>query len=114
MSYVIIKGRGLKFNQMAVIIMAQKCDPDNYAASSNYASCYAGLKANCYVKGEELDLTFEQVCDWVEELTPEEIQQIDAALSESVAYKRLIEKAEEIADEKPKKKSALKSTPKSA
>lgn len=107
MSYVNVKGRGLKFNQMAVIILAQKADPDNWAASSVYAMCWAGLKANAYVKGEELDLNFEQVCDWVDSLSDDELKSIDDALTEAEAYKKLLK------DEKPeKKKERPKSTPK--
>lgn len=107
MSYVKVKDRGLKFNQMAVIILAQKADPDNWAASSVYAMCWAGLKANAYVKGEELDLNFEEVCDWAENLTDEELKSINEALAEAEAYKKLLK------EEKPdKKKEPRKSTPK--
>lgn len=76
MSYIQIeiggRVRGLKFNQYAHIIVQEKIDPDHSNASINSALIYGGLKGNCYVKGEEPDFTFEQVCDWIEEL-PEDV-----------------------------------------
>ena len=53
MSYIQIniggKLRGLKFNQYAVIVMAQKSDLENYEATAGYAMVYAGLKAKSYM-----------------------------------------------------------------
>lgn len=106
MSYVQIeiggKLRGLKFNQMAVVILAQKVDHENYAATGNYAMVYGGLKANCYVKGEEPDFTFEDVCDWVDSLSAEDLIKIDAALMEAESYKKLVDqsKKETVVDKK--------------
>jgi len=108
MSYIKIeiggKERGLKFNQLAVIILAQKVDAENYAGTANYAMVYAGLSANCYVKGEERDFTFEEVCDWVDLLTQDDINKIDACLSGTIAYKKLIDENKKV-KEPGKKKS---------
>lgn len=109
MSYVNVKGRGLKFNQMAVIILAQKSDPENWAASAVYAMVWAGLKANAYVKGEELDLTFEEACDWADGLTEDELKSINEALAEAEAYKKLLK--EEKPDKKKEKEPRRKSQP---
>ena len=112
MSYIKIliggKERGLKFNQMAVVVMAQKADIENYAATAGYAMVYAGLKANCFVKSEECDFTFEQVCDWVENLSPETMLSIYEVFQSTQAYKALIEKGIEKPEVITKKK--LKST----
>lgn len=110
MSYIKIliggRERGLKFNQMAVILLAQKADVENYAATAGYAMIYAGLKANCFVKGEECDFTFEEVCDWVEALSSETMLAVYEVFQSTQAYKALIEKGQP--EEITKKK--LKST----
>ena len=110
MSYIQIeiggKLRGCKFNQMAVILMSQYADLDNYEATAGYAMIYAGLRANLYVKREEADFTFEQCCDWVEDLTPETILKVFEAFSETQAYKNLIDKGKT----EPITKKKLKST----
>jgi hypothetical protein len=114
MSYVQIeiggKLRGLKFNRMAMIIIAQKSDQNNYAASANYACIFAGLRANNYVKGVEDDFTFEQVCDWIDDLAPDEILKVDAALNEATAYRELLDKSKdiEVTDKKKLKKTTVK------
>lgn len=117
MSYIQIeiggKIRGLKFNQMAVVILAQKADHQNFAATGNYAMIYGGLCANLYVKGEEKDFTFEEVCDWVDALPQETLTAVDNCLQEAESYKRLIEKGQKeiVIDKKklkPIKPKALK------
>lgn len=108
MSYIQIeiggKLRGLKFNQMAVVILSQTVDPLNYNATANYAMIWAGLKANCYAKREELELTFEQVCDLVDGLPQDVLTSVDACLAESQKYKELIEKLKDKKPETDKKK----------
>lgn len=129
MSYVQVeiggKLRGWKANQYTVITMAQYADLDNYEATAGYAMIYAGLKANCFVKREEfvdkvemevdgkkqmvdVPITFEQVCDWVEEMTPEVLLQVYAVFSETQAYKNLIEKGKEKTEAPTKKKLSRK------
>ena len=108
MSYIQIeiggKLRGLKFNQCAVVTMAQYADLDNYAATAHYAMVYAGLKANCFVKREEADFTFEQVCDWVELIPIDVLIQVHNVYAETQAYKDLIKKGEEPEEVVTKKK----------
>ena len=100
------KNRGLKFNQLAIIILSQKADTDNYAATANYAMVYAGLKANCYVKEVEADFTYEDVCDWVDALPQETLTAIDNCLAETQVYKDLVERAkgDEVVSKKKSKK----------
>lgn len=116
MSYIKIttpdgKERGLKFNQMAMILMAQKADLSNYIATAGYAMIYAGLMANCYVKQQEPDFTFEQACDWMDELSKEVQLQIAEVFTSTQAYKDLIAKGqlpEEPITKKKSRKAALK------
>ena len=114
MSYIKIniggKERGLKFNQMAMIIMGEKTDKENITASAAYALIYAGLRANTYVKSEEPDYTFEQVCDWVDLLSVDDIQAINNAFIETEAYKKGSAYVADLQKEKTKKKLPLKST----
>ena len=91
MSYVQVeiggKLRGLKFNKMAQLTLTEKVVPGN-AMSGVYALVYAGLAANCYVKGELEDFTFEQVCDWADELSLEDSNKIKAAFEQTEMYKQ--------------------------
>jgi hypothetical protein len=61
------KQRGLKFNMEAVEQFSRHF---NYKTtpSAFYATVYAGLCGNATVKQEEIDFTYEEVCDWVDEL----------------------------------------------
>ena len=92
--------RGLKFNQGAIMWMQDKVDFENYAATAGYATAWGGLKSNCYVKGEELTktvngvevpATFEDVCEWVDELDKDTALKIADAFKESSVFKKLIE-----------------------
>jgi len=90
MSYVQIeiggKLRGLKFNKMAQLVIHEKVKPGNLM-SGIYALIYAGLISNDYVKGNEPDYTFEQVCDWADELKDETLLKIQEAYQQTEAYK---------------------------
>lgn len=106
MSYIQIEvdgvKRGLKFNQMALVVSAQFTDEENQLGTAGYALFYAGLKANCYVKREELDLNFEQCCDLFDKLNNEQVQAITKAFQESIAFQDKLPK-EEIKKKKVKK-----------
>ena len=108
MSYIQLeiggKQRGLKFNQMAVITMTKYLDFDNLAATYGYALVYSGLVANCYVKREEIDFTFEQVCDWVETLSPEKLVEIRNVFESTQTFKTLQEAQNEKPEPQTKKK----------
>lgn len=95
MSYIEIeiggKVRGLKFTKYAMLLINQKADIKNWAATANYAMVYAGLAANNYHKEVENDFTFEDVCDWVDDLDSATIVKVDTALQNANAYKATIE-----------------------
>lgn len=106
MSYVQIeiggKLRGLKFNQGALMMFHKMCDFDNLEATAAYALFWAGLKSNAYAKREELTkevdgkeepVTYEDVCDWVDNV-PDDVQlQVNKAWEESGVYKNKIQPA---------------------
>lgn len=97
--------RGLKFNQMTVVVMSQKIDQENYSATVNYAMIYAGLCANCYQKSQERDFTFEQVVDWVDELSGEVLTKVFEIFQETQAFKSLIPAEEKETLTKKKRKN---------
>ena len=117
MSYIQLtignKLRGLKYNQMAVMVMSQNLDYDNMAATYGYALIYAGLKANCYVKREEPDFTFEQVCEWVDEMSYDDLMKAKECFESTQTYRKLTEVGEKVEEQtKKKQKSTLKSATK--
>ena len=98
--------RGLKFNQMALIVFSQMTDTtskETSLATAGYALFYAGLKANCYVKMEEADFTFEQACDWFDTLKDEQVAAITAAYQETQKFSEALPKVED--DKKKVKKN---------
>ena len=100
------KLRGLKFNQMTVVTMTQYLAFDNVPASYPYALVYAALYANCYVKREEVDFTFEQVCEWVDEIGIEEVIKIRDMFEATQSFKNLIPQTESEPLTKKKRKSS--------
>lgn len=116
MSYIQVeiggKLRGLKFNQMALLILQEKMEPGNLI-SGVYGLVWGGLKANCYVKGEEVDFTFEQSCDWADELDESKLNEIRAAFQKTEAYKKgaaYLDKLEEAKKKEIPISNPLKST----
>ena len=107
MSYLQIeiggKLRGLKFNQLAIEIISTHNDT-NTSTGFLYAMVYGGLKGNSYVKREEADYTFEDVCDWVDAMPNKEetVVKITTALTETQIWKDLVAKGQEVAEETKK------------
>jgi hypothetical protein len=112
MSYIQIevdgKKLGLKFNQMALHLMAEYTDKNNETATAGYALFYAGLKSNAYVKREELEISFEQACDMLEKLDAETVSKVTAAFNESISFMKDLPKEEQ------KKRTVKKNTSKDA
>lgn len=118
MSYILLKDfigkdRGWKVNMMTVELWSKQLDDAAFQSSSLYGAVYAGLIANCKVKQEEPDFTFEQVCDLVDEMNLTEsgrltLDEIRVKFEQSQYYivlvKKLQDKVEEIENENVKKK----------
>ena len=108
------KLRGLKFNQEALELFVKHIDWLNQTAASEvYAGFYGGLVANARVKREEVDFNFENVCDWVDELTPEVKAEAMKVMSETQKYKEWLSSFQEkirtlVKTETDKKKAPLK------
>lgn len=110
MSYLQIeiggKQRGLKFNQLAIELIS-KFNNGNTQSAFMYAMIYGGLMGNTYVKQEEADYTFENVCDWVDALEnkAEVITLVTNTMTETQIWKTLVKTGEEIIDNGKKKVS---------
>lgn len=98
MSYIKLdfggKERGLKFNQLALEILRSKSNATS-DIQNVYALFYGGLRGNSYVKEEEPDYSFEQVCDWVDEIyikpdAAEIIKKVSDVFTQTQMYQTLI------------------------
>lgn len=93
------KDRGLKFNQVALEVYSKHIDLQNAVNTSTiYATFYAGLVGNCYVKNEEVDFTFEDVTDWVDELYSKGKKEIEAVCklwAETTVYREWLKEFKE-------------------
>ena len=80
--------RPWKFNQEALELFVKNINWDQGTSSSEvYAGFYAGLVAACRVKQIKVDFTFEQVCDWVDDLNDAMKADVMAAVAETQKYK---------------------------
>lgn len=91
------KLRGWKVNQMTIEIWSKLMNNDAFGASTTYGAVYGGLIANCYVKQEEPDFTFENVCEWVDELQFNDagrkvLESVKKVFEESQQYISVIDK----------------------
>lgn len=88
------KERGLKFNQFALEEISKHSENDS-ASAFIYAIFWGGLRGNNYVKREEVDYSFEEVCDWVDALPKESKQEtmiaVNKCLSDTQLYRDLTE-----------------------
>jgi len=113
------KLRGWKMNQTTIEFWSKELDTEVFNSSSNYAAIYGGLIANCKVKREEPDFTYEEICDAVDEMMFTEegkssLVAVQKIFEESQHYIELVKKLElQLATMKEavaetKKKAALK------
>ena len=126
--YVNIKGRGLKFCQGSISQLQrkiaslygekemtgeEKSDLDKKVSGiiesyGGYWLAHFGLEANCIIKGQDIDFTFEETVEWMESLTSEEILQIKSAYVETQEYiKGIPEKTKKKNQQKPKKTTGM-------
>jgi hypothetical protein len=96
--------RGLKFNNLALIVMSEKASKEFPDATAAYAMVYGGLVGNAYAKGVEVDFTMEQVMDWVDALTTDQVNTIAEAFKHSEAYKKTEEYQTAVDETKKKEK----------
>ena len=102
MSYIQVqlggKDQGLKFNQLSIELFTENVNYEAIDTSSIYAIFFAGLTGNYYAKRKEVDFTFENVCDWVDELyesEPAKITEVCEVFASTNAYKQWIEQFKE-------------------
>lgn len=56
----------VKFNQLALEVYTDNLDFNSGGVSAIYSTIFAGITGGAYVKRLELDLTFEDICDFVD------------------------------------------------
>ena len=113
MSYIQIniggKLRGWKVNQLTLEEWSKRMGTSN--TSAVYSAVNAGLIANCYVKGVEPDFTFEDVCDWCDQLlsSPEGVKTVELikeTFEKSDAYILTVKKLNDFKESLQDKKKA--------
>lgn len=105
MSYLLLKDcagkdRGWKVNMMTIEIWSKSIDESAFSSTSTYAGVYAGLVANCKVKQEEPDFTFEEICDYVDKMNESDeglavLEEVKRLFEESQYYIKLVNKLKE-------------------
>ena len=100
--------RGLKFNNLAVREFWKTIDIGRYNATANYAMVWGGLVGNYFAKGIDQDFTFEQVIDWVDQMTQEQVDAISVVLAGVGSYKEGVAKIEAAMSDVEKKSNTKK------
>ena len=106
------KIRGVKFNQLSLEELIKNNLSGMEGVGATYAIVHAGLVGSSFVRREEIDYTFENVADWIDEISMSEegikiISEVISAFVESTAYKNLIPK-EALRPQDNKKKMKMK------
>lgn len=74
------KSRGFNFSQGAKILATEKAgeypDPEDLKVMSVYIIFWASLRANCTRKKEKPDFTFDDVCNWVDKVPAEQVNDV--------------------------------------
>lgn len=89
------KLRGLKFNQLALEVFTKHTDYQT-THGDLYACIYGGLRGNSYVRREEPDYTFEEVCDWCDETDNAKIVEAYNLFTETQNFKDWYEKFKDL------------------
>lgn len=112
------KNRGLKFGTLAteqIFLELAKLNADTqfYNTAMIAVIIYWGLYNNCFVKREDLDISFEQIVDWVDENTDKQdlFAEIVSCFEQSKSTQLMTEK---VNDEVKKKTTDLTLKPKKA
>ena len=88
------KEQGLKFNQLSIEVFTSNINYEAIDTSSIYAIFFAGLTGNYYAKRKDIDFTFENVCDWVDELFENDrkkIEEVCEVFAQTNAYKEWVQ-----------------------
>lgn len=95
----------LSFNNLAFETYSTKLNPDAIASTSPYAIVWGGLVEGAYRNEEVLELTFSQVCDYVDSIKKEPVlETIVKKFMDCTVVKDLIEQSKEKKDPAKKKK----------
>jgi hypothetical protein len=98
------KEYGIKFNQLAIEKLHEYNDGET-TSGFMYAMVYGGMIGYSRLKREDVDYTWENVCEWVDEMEDknEQIQAITILLNETKVWNDLIKQGQEIQENDKKK-----------
>lgn len=108
------KLRGLKFNNYAIEQFQRKMFKNESAltegsnAATVYGIFFAGLTANCFTNDVEVDFTYKEVEDWVDEATDDDVKKVCDLFAETNVYKKWLDKVKEAVKSETDKKKAVK------
>jgi hypothetical protein len=99
------KEYGIKFNQLAIEKLYEFNDGET-TSGFMYAMVYGGMLGYSRLKREDVEYTWELVCDWVDDMDDknEQIQAVTVMLNETKVWNDLIKQGQEIQEEEKKKK----------
>ena len=95
----------IKFNQYALEHYARMIDWDGEITTAIYAMVWAGLKGGAFVQMKELDISFEQVTDWVDKEMQGDskvIIEMSNLWTENYFYKKWLKAVKEAVSDKKK------------
>jgi len=100
------KEYGIKFNQLAIEKLHEFNDGET-TSGFMYAMVYGGMIGYSRLKREDVDYTWENVCEWVDEMENknEQIQAVTILLNETKVWNDLIKQGQEIRENEEKKKA---------
>ena len=115
--------RGLKFGNLAAENIVIKLAQLGIATGGNYSGTmiavilYWGLFNNCIAKNQDVDFTFEEVLDWVDDVSTDPTQEITDTLTsvvrcyeESKAARVVLQGLEKMTEELKKKTAAIQAS----
>lgn len=98
------KEYGIKFNQLAIEKLHEFNDGET-TSGFMYAMVYGGMLGYSRLKREDVEYTWELVCEWVDDMENknEQIQAITNLLNETKVWNDLIKQGQEIQENEKKK-----------
>ena len=97
---------GIKFNQLAIEKLHEYNDGET-TSGFMYAMVYGGMIGYSRLKREDANYTWENVCEWVDDMENknEQIQAVTLLLNETKVWNDLIKQGQEIKENEEKKKA---------
>ncbi len=96
MSYIEItiggKTRGLRFGQATHAEIVSRSEGVTNTTLGAYIVIFCGLFINCSLKGLEVDFTLENVAEWADKLSEEDMNKISSAYNSTLEFQKRLPK----------------------